>query len=263
MRASLGHRVAPSQVGVQPPPGEKPTSPFVQLANLHPPPLSAHLQSLPGKMSKVNWRFERRIFYFIAFFVSNELLLLSVSQASLVPNLCQPGHVVLQRGGCYQLQGKPAMRFLDKRNLRHEGQLTTLLCSPRPWAVVMRYSPLSKNVQYSSYREVHWTHYCRRGTFVGGPRTEMFWLSTDVGNEHSGFGDRLSTEKPFVSDRIEAGWGEERGVGMGVCWERKRARADGWLMESWRNFQKASNTLRESCQQHVAVSDKTRVCLYF
>ena len=208
MRTSLGHRVAPSQVGVQPPPGEKPTSPFVQLANLHPPPLSAHLQSLPGKMSKVNWRFERRIFYFIVFFVSNELLLILVSQASLVPNLCQPGHVVLQRGGCYQLQGKPAMRFLDKRNLRREGQLSTLLCSPRPWAVVMRYSPLSKNVQYSSYREVHWTHYCRRGTFVGEPRTEMFWLSTDVGNEHSGFGDRLSTEKPFVSDRIEAGRGE-------------------------------------------------------
>ena len=45
---------------------------------------------------------------------------------------CQPGHVVLQRGGCYQLQGKPAMRFLDKRNLRREGQLSTLLCSPRP-----------------------------------------------------------------------------------------------------------------------------------
>ena len=43
---------------------------------------------------------------------------------------------------------------------------------------------------------------------MGEPRTEMFWLSTDVGNEHSGFGDRLSTEKPFVSDRIEAGRGE-------------------------------------------------------
>ena len=44
MRASHGHRVAPSQVGVEPTPGEKPTSPFVQLANLH-PPLSAHLPS--------------------------------------------------------------------------------------------------------------------------------------------------------------------------------------------------------------------------
>ena len=49
---------------------------------------------------------------------------------------------------------------------------------------------------------------------MGGPRTEMFWLSTDVGNEHFGFGDRLSTEKPFVSDRIEAGPRRE-----GLEWE--------------------------------------------
>ena len=85
-----------------------------------------------GKCQKLIDDLREEYFTLLSFFVSNELLLLSVSQASLVPNLCQPGHVVLQRGGCYQLQGKPAMRFLDKRNLRREGQLSTLLCSPRP-----------------------------------------------------------------------------------------------------------------------------------
>lgn len=85
-----------------------------------------------GKCQKLIDDLREEYFTLLSFFVSNELLLILVSQTSLVPNLCQPGHVVLQRGGCYQLQGKPAMRFLDKRNLRREGQLTTLLCSPRP-----------------------------------------------------------------------------------------------------------------------------------
>ena len=54
---------------------------------------------------------------------------------------------------------------------------------------------------------------------MGDPRTEMFWLSTDIGNgQHSGFGDRLSTEKPFVSDRIEAGARKD-----GMEWERETA----------------------------------------